>query len=859
MIGIRRRGRAWTWLRRNAVAGLILVAGVAVLSGVFWSRGVDHVPGTPRSDFEFYFLTQRVFLGRWISNGVFPLWNPHLFGGYPVVEVSQTALFYPPHLLSLWLVPEALPGLMAELGLHLVLAPLLMAWILARGLRMDSRASAGAALAYAASTGFLYRFFAGHLTVIFTLTWLPVAVLAAAAACAAPPGAPGERIRSGRWWLVAGLAAALVNLAGSPQFFYYCFYAQLAVTVAAGWGQGRRVHRRNLVQFSAVTAAGLLIAAPQWLSTALYIDYASRKAGTYLEGLSLRTLGALLVEFLFPLPLGSQIDEYHLNRRGIWEITSHPGTVAVVLAAVGLLATWRGWLRRPQDGSATTTSDRAVPAAADAEPVLEIQLVAGRTAGALILLGTGFLLGLRPPGASLFREPTRGQILVVLGATVAAGLALDLLARRGAPAACLPPAHRAASRRLLRLGAAACAFFAFGVVCLRLFVCLSPSGGQKMLLWFAELEMVTFIEAAELYRALQSNPAPFLARFRAALDCSLAWTAVVAGLWGVSRHRPRIAVSALAACMAGSVILVSWPPLVPALHVSETRWPPGLEARLERLVGQARARGEQWSVSLPASFFNTSQFLDGLRNDSGYDPLAPLAATSRTHQSAPGEPKERRNERRLLAKGIRYQVAETTATADDFHHPIARRHVRVEEGPATASLVTLSTRFSFLDPAAETTPLFGPLADGSDFLDLRDRAALASRLAAAEPQTTAAEEQLRVRDIRSPVPHELIFQAEAPAGVPVLALIRSTWLPGWRATVDGQSVPVVRANGWMQAVPLPGDGRPHSVRLVYRPPFFTLSLILAGTGCLLYAIASLALLRKWPSSPESESVPPATG
>lgn len=80
-----------------------------------------------------------------------------------------------------------------------------------------------------------------------------------------------------------------------------------------------------------------------------------------------------------------------------------------------------------------------------------------------------------------------------------------------------------------------------------------------------------------------------------------------------------------------------------------------------------------------------------------------------------------------------------------------------------------------------------------------------------------------------------IVESDRP---PALIVFRRPWLPGWKATLAGEELPVLRADMIMPAVEIP-SGRHGEVRLFYRPA----SLIAGGwiaAGALL-VIAALAL------------------
>jgi len=86
-----------------------------------------------------------------------------------------------------------------------------------------------------------------------------------------------------------------------------------------------------------------------------------------------------------------------------------------------------------------------------------------------------------------------------------------------------------------------------------------------------------------------------------------------------------------------------------------------------------------------------------------------------------------------------------------------------------------------------------------------------------------------------------------------LLTINEVVYPGWRAYVDGEPTPILRANGLQRAVVLPPapPGQTHEVTFVYQPlsarlggaiSLFTLTVVCT----LLLALTMAALLRRWP-------------
>jgi len=82
-------------------------------------------------------------------------------------------------------------------------------------------------------------------------------------------------------------------------------------------------------------------------------------------------------------------------------------------------------------------------------------------------------------------------------------------------------------------------------------------------------------------------------------------------------------------------------------------------------------------------------------------------------------------------------------------------------------------------------------------------------------------------------------------------VVQDQYAAGWRATVDGVEVPLVRADQAFRALPLPrGDS---TVRLTYEPPSVRLALVLLVVG-----LGGAALLALLPAPVRSTAAPPAS-
>jgi hypothetical protein len=89
------------------------------------------------------------------------------------------------------------------------------------------------------------------------------------------------------------------------------------------------------------------------------------------------------------------------------------------------------------------------------------------------------------------------------------------------------------------------------------------------------------------------------------------------------------------------------------------------------------------------------------------------------------------------------------------------------------------------------------------------------------------------RDVRFTTDHPTVVELDIEAGDAPWLVLADTWLPGWRATVDGTETPVLRADHSLRMVRLPAG--PCRVRFDYTCPGL-------GPGLWLATIAALALI-----------------
>ncbi len=249
-------------MRRDKAVWAILVAGPLLLFGPMLIQGRVLFWGTPLLQF----VPWHRFALDVLREGAFPLWNPLLGMGAPLLANHQSALLYPPNWLIALLGPAYGEGFLV--ALHLVWAGLGTA-LLVRRLGMGRLAQLVAGLAYSLSGYMVAR--AWFISINHAAAWLPWAILGVEQLVGS---LFAERARGGvwRWTMAMSLILAMQWLAGHAQT---AWYSLLLILVWAAWRAHGWAGLRGLrtvawpLALSGLLALGL--AAAQILPTAEYM------------------------------------------------------------------------------------------------------------------------------------------------------------------------------------------------------------------------------------------------------------------------------------------------------------------------------------------------------------------------------------------------------------------------------------------------------------------------------------------------------------------------------------------------------------------------------------------------------------
>jgi hypothetical protein len=223
---------------------LVDIVLLALLCGLFFWRDLTPVAADRWSFAEGDFTGQFYAFARYeatrLQSGQLPLWNPYVYGGHPFLADIQSAVFYPPSLLTILLTAAkgfSYRALEIEAIAHFFLAAL-FTYLLVRRLTRSRIGGLTGAVLFTFS-GYLTSYPPLQLAILETMIWLPLILfLLEIGAERLEAGAPWA---ASRWAVGAGLAFGVSLLAGHPQSGLFVGYAGLAYGLFRFWPRKRVV------------------------------------------------------------------------------------------------------------------------------------------------------------------------------------------------------------------------------------------------------------------------------------------------------------------------------------------------------------------------------------------------------------------------------------------------------------------------------------------------------------------------------------------------------------------------------------------------------------------------------------------
>ncbi|MFC1579319.1 YfhO family protein [Thermodesulfobacteriota bacterium] len=253
------------------------------------------------SDFAAFYLGMKQFLLDEIwNNHTIPLWNPYVFGGIPFWAHFESTIFYPLDILFLLIPPEHAYGY--TMCLHLILAACFM-YLLTRSLNMGHAASFVSAMVYSFNGFIIPTLSKGQMFRVQGYIWIPLILYFLNRAIKAK--------RPYSYGSLAGLLWGVQILSGSPQDAFYTFFLSFLFLVTQS-ESGKPILARTrsiVVLFSLFFLVGAGLASIQIIPAFEFIGQSVRAA---LDDYALVTLGSYppegIVTALMPYFYGSYLE-----------------------------------------------------------------------------------------------------------------------------------------------------------------------------------------------------------------------------------------------------------------------------------------------------------------------------------------------------------------------------------------------------------------------------------------------------------------------------------------------------------------------------------------------------------------------
>jgi uncharacterized membrane protein YfhO len=310
-----------------ALAGLFALAALYFLPVL--AQGNSQVLSRVGQDTWLQFFSWKHFGYEAIARGELPLWNPYIFSGTPYIAGIQSAIFYPLHIIYL-LFPTAF-AINLSIALHCWLASV-FTYFYARYLGIGHTGSTVAAITFVYSAPYFLHIYAGHLSHLATMVWLPLLFLVVEA---------WLRTRKSIHALLGGIVLSVQVLAGHPQYLFYstvtvCLYVVMHLAIDYRQQSAKRL-LALLAGFAVLFATGALLSAVQLLPTIELTRHSVREGLTY-EWVSIFSLPPeMLVTLLIPDFFGDMMQVSYWGKNYLWEMSVYIGIIPLAMVVVALL------------------------------------------------------------------------------------------------------------------------------------------------------------------------------------------------------------------------------------------------------------------------------------------------------------------------------------------------------------------------------------------------------------------------------------------------------------------------------------------------------------------------------------------
>ena len=757
---------------------LPIIFGPVILFSVTLFTGRAMYWGLP----SLQFIPWRFFAWENLQMGIIPLWNPLNGMGAPLVANYQLALFYPPG----WLVYlfTAIGGIAWMAWSHTLLVVLHLIWSglgmarLTKRIGLQPLAQCLCGLSFALTGYFVAR--GGFFSMIWAGAWIPWIFLYISDIGMPVRVERGDR-RQEMLHLPLVFAITFQLLAGHAQLSWYTLTLAATWVIVGGWvNSGFRQACSALVKFTLAVTVAAIISSIQLLPTFEYLLQSQRSAAvTFDTAMTYSFWPWRLISLFAPDFFGNPGSGNYWGYASFWEDAAYIGLIPILLA----ISTFSALFSNKKKGQQRSNY----------RPLI-VFLWCSAALGILLALGKNTpifpFLYKYVPSFSMFQAPSRYMIWFVLAFCLLAGIGVEKW-------------HTPTGKGLywFRLATAGMASITFGAILAGIFI----KGDIRF----------SFIKAAAL-----------------------------AGIWGLG---------------GGILTLLKTPAGKkgnrPIWETAVVLWV-GLDLILA---------GWNLNPSLPASFYQAmvpsihpnNQQVNGQRvylnpNDEyllkftrffRFDDYRPIEDASHLSQA-------------LLPN---LNMVEGISYVNNFDPLVPARFAKWMDNLAVMPVNQVLPWLSLMDAGTiEGLEINNPLgvsvksqATANDYYWSNCPLYTST---AEESWTTLADELSRMPE-GQPFRKVVLEEGEKPVtpcgqtGYAMIDQIRvssggiqlqvssgqggwlvasTTWYPGWRGLIDGQNVPVLRANYLFQAVWVPAGN--HRVEFIYRPLAFYAGACLSLLG-----------------------------
>ena len=296
-------------------------------------------------------LPMRALVGSDLDHGIWPLWNPYLFSGTPLLAGFNAGAAYP----VTWL--TAVIPLFTSWTITLVVAydvALAGMYLFLRRQPMSTPAATLGAVTFAFS-GYMTAQMV-HIDLIEGASWLPWMLVAVHALTRGRRPAPRtadaaatRRRRARGWVVVLAVSLGMSLLTGNAEaivdsgVLVMIYWIGRLVTTGLFRRDARRALASSVAAVACGVAGGMALGAAQWLTGLVFLSQSQRSATTYgfFTGGSLDNRLVTLVFSPFLLGSAQNVPGQYAGAYNFQEVTSYVGVLALIAACSLFLRRWR--------------------------------------------------------------------------------------------------------------------------------------------------------------------------------------------------------------------------------------------------------------------------------------------------------------------------------------------------------------------------------------------------------------------------------------------------------------------------------------------------------------------------------------